>query len=663
MESSTMESSTMESSSMQSSTAESSTMLSWAEQSSTMGSSPMFSYDTTMGLESTMEATSNSAPLAHDQNRYFDALDYSVFALLLAMSAMIGVYFAFFAKKKQDTTDEYLMGGKSMGVFPIAMSLIASYISGVSSLGVPAEAYTYGIQYALVLVAEISVCVAVAFIFMPVFYKLQLMSAYKYLELRYDRSVRVLLSGISIIMMILYIPLMIYVPALAFSQVSGINMYVIAPVICGVCIFYTSLGGLKAVVWADTIQSFSMLAGVLLVSIMGTVNAGGIGKVIKTNYNSGRIELFNMDINPLVRHTFWTVFVGNFFMWLSHCAASQAILQRCLALPTLKKARSAVLSLAVGISCFVILFIYTGMVIYTTYHECDPVKAKKIRKADQILPYFVMHFSDTIPGLPGLFVAGIFSASLSSMSTMLNALTAMILEDFIRPYAKWKMTEKQASNLMKVIVLILGVICTALVFVVDKLGALIQASRSLAGTTTGPSLGIFMFGMLTPWMNSKGAIVGGIVGMVVCTWVSVGAQVATAKKWLRFPIKPVTIEGCTNLAALNATTLNFGIAENTHIPEHDDILWIYRISYLYYTLLGLIVMAVFGFTVSYFTGFPDPETLDKDLLCEISHRFLPKKHKRLSSSAEMKLLSNDTEIELQKLENNGMVYEELKSSS
>ncbi|XP_071451687.1 sodium-coupled monocarboxylate transporter 1-like [Hetaerina americana] len=588
--------------------------------------------------------TRNSVAAAAMDVKTFGAVDYTVFVSLLALSAFIGVYFAFFAKQKQNTTQEYLMGGKTMGVFPISMSLIASYISGVSSLGVPAEVYTYGTQYGLVMGAEVAVCISVAYIFMPVFYKLQLTSAYKYLELRYDQKVRLLLSGISIVTMVLYIPLMIYVPALAFSQVSGVNIYVISPVICAVCIFYTSLGGLKAVVWADTVQSFSMLAGVVMVCVMGTIGAGSVANVFEKSYQSGRLEFFNMDLNPLVRHTFWTVFIGNFFMWLSHCAASQAILQRCLALPTLQKARRAVLSLAVGISCFVILFIYTGMVIYANHHDCDPVKSKKIRKSDQILPYLVMQFGNKIPGLPGLFIAGIFSASLSSMSTLLNAATAMILEDFIKPWTGVKMSEGQASTTMKFVVLVLGIICTALVMVVDRLGAIIQVSRSLSGISAGPSLGIFVLGLLTPWMNAKGALVGGIAGFIVAAWVSIGAQMSIAKKWLRFPIKPVTLEGCSNVAGINYTSLSFGTPTNTHIPEHDNVFWLYRVSYLYYTLIGFLAMAVVGFIVSYFTGFENLDTLDRNLLCSVSHRLLPKKDSsKLPEPTEIKLLGNEKE--------------------
>ncbi|KAF4521054.1 hypothetical protein B566_EDAN008126 [Ephemera danica] len=381
-------------------------------------------------------------------SRKFGFLDYSVFCVLMLTSASIGTYFAFFAKQKQNTTKEYLMGGKTMGIFPITMSLVASYISGVSLLGVPAEIYTYGTQYGVIIIAEIFVCVVTAYMFMPVFYNLQLYSSFEYLRLRYDNSVRLLLSVLYCLLTILYTPLIIYIPALAFSQVTGINLHIVSPITCAICIFYTSLGGLKAVVWTDTLQSFAMILGVLLVAILGTIDVGGISVVLQRAADSKRLEFFNLDPNPLVRHTFWTV---------------------------------------------------------------------AIRKVDQILPFTVMDFSTTIPGFPGLFIAGVFSAALSSMSTMLNSMSGVILQDFIRPcLGTRKISEQTASNIMKVVVVIVGAFCVGLVFIVDKLGAIIQ-----------------------------GALYGGIASLISAGWVALGSQAAIADGSLRFQTKTMSIDGCT----------------------------------------------------------------------------------------------------------------------
>ncbi|XP_065344867.1 sodium-coupled monocarboxylate transporter 2-like [Cloeon dipterum] len=560
-------------------------------------------------------------------------LDYSIFCALMLVSTLIGVYFAFFAKQKQDNTAEYLMGGKNMAIFPITMSLIASYISGVSMLGVPAEIYTYGTQYAAVLISEALVCFVTAFVFMPVFYKLQLYSSFEYLLLRFDSSVRLLLSVLYCIMSLTYTPLIIYTPALAFNQVSGASLNVIAPITCAICIFYTSLGGLRAVVWTDTLQSFSMISGVLVVTILGTLDVGGIGVVMERAANTDRLEFFNLDPNPLVRHTFWTVTIGNFFMWLAHLAANQAILQRCLALPTIAKAKRALVSLAIGTLIFAALSIYCGLVIYAKYHDCDPVHTQVIRKVDQILPFTVMDVAN-IPGFPGLFIAGVFSAALSSMSTNLNALSGVILQDFIKPCMRGRqMSEKTASNTMKMIVVIAGTFCTAMVFVVDQLGAIIQLSRTVSGVTAGAMLGIFVLGMMVPWINARGALIGGICSLFVAGWVAVGSQRAIAGGSLRFQTKPMSVDGCSYAFPPSNSTLNE--------QPIEEAFWVFRISYLYLTVIGFTTMVLIATIVTLITGPNDPRKVHRDLLSPLVHRFLPEPDKSEQPIAET-LLVNET---------------------
>ncbi|XP_015189984.1 PREDICTED: sodium-coupled monocarboxylate transporter 1-like [Polistes dominula] len=127
---------------------------------------------------------------------------------------------------------------------------------------------------------------------------------------------------------------------------------------------------------------------------------------------------------------------------------------------------------------------------------------QQIQKPDQLLPYFVMEIARSIPGLPGLFVSGVFSAALSTMSTGLNSLSGVIYEDIIKPCLRKPMSNVGASRIMKLIVIVIGIICVGLVFLVEKLTTLIQAGKSLSGITAGPLLGIFTLGMFFPFANS-----------------------------------------------------------------------------------------------------------------------------------------------------------------
>ncbi|KAG4067511.1 hypothetical protein HA402_000624 [Bradysia odoriphaga] len=154
--------------------------------------------------------------------------------------------------------------GRQMAVVPVAMSLVASFISGISLL-----LYTYGTQYLFVISAFILAGLLTSYVYMPVFHGLRLESFSE----------------------ITFLPVVIYVPALAFNQVSGINIYIVTPFVCAICIFYTFVGGIKAVVWTDCIQTFMMIGTMLVVK--GTGNgkghAYGFGNIWDTNWAGGRL--------------------------------------------------------------------------------------------------------------------------------------------------------------------------------------------------------------------------------------------------------------------------------------------------------------------------------------------------------------------------------------
>ncbi|XP_011136582.2 sodium-coupled monocarboxylate transporter 1-like [Harpegnathos saltator] len=572
-----------------------------------------------------------------ENRRTFDLIDWIVFVGLLGISALVGVYQCYASRKKADAVGEYLVGGQRMSIFPISMSLIASYVSGIAMLGLPAEMYVYGTQLWSVVIADTFVSVTMVVVYLPVFYGLRITSSYEYLELRFNRVVRLLGSVIFIIKMLLYIPLVIYVPALAFNQATGIDLYTIALLVCAVCIFYTTLGGLKAVVWTDTIQTVMMFGAIIVVVVLGTNRVGSVAEVWKRNYDTGRIEFFNMDPDPTVRHTFWTVVLGSYLNWLATCSVNQAMVQRCLAMPNLKKSNVAIMIMAVGIISIVSLCCYTGIVIFAAFYECDPVTTKQIRKPDQLLPYFVMELSHAIPGLPGLFVSGVFSAALSTMSTGLNSMSGVIYEDMIKPCLRNPISNVGASRIMKATVAIIGAICVGLVFMVEKLSGLIQAGRSLSGITAGPLLGMFTLGMFFPMANSTGALVGALVSLNLVAWISFGTQAAISSGSIYFPVKPVSVEGCSE--SLRSTAGNLTLIIENAVREQPFFL--YRMSYLWYTWVGFLTTILMGLVVSWFTGLYKYNCTDKRLFTPVIHGFLRSQNSPKADEAELTRTAND----------------------
>ncbi|KAG7214205.1 hypothetical protein KM043_001548 [Ampulex compressa] len=570
---------------------------------------------------SSLGMDAKSASASGPAGRSLEPIDCVVFAAMLAVSAVVGVYQAYKSRKSADAVREYLVGGQRMSVFPISMSLIASYISGIAILGLPAEMYVYGTQFWTVIIADSLVSLTMALVYLPVFYGLGITSSYEYLELRFNRAVRLVGSVMFLIKMLLYIPLVIYVPALAFNQVTGIDLHAITPVVCAVCIFYTTLGGLKAVVWTDTIQTFVMFGGVIAVAMLGTARVGGVAEVWRRNLETGRIEFFDFDPDPTVRHTFWTVVCGNYLNWLATCSVNQAMVQRCLSMPNLGRSNATITIMAFGIISIVSLSCYTGIVIFAAFHECDPISTKQIGKSDQLLPFFVMEMARAIPGLAGLFVSGVFSAALSTMSTGLNSMSGVIYEDMIKPCLRRGISDVAASRIMKLTVVLIGVVCVALVFLVEKLGGLIQAGKSLSGITAGPLLGIFSLGMFFPCANSAGALVGGLLSLNLVAWISFGTQAAVADGRIVFPVKPVSLEGCSDELKAYAANLT-AEADPRAGGGPPPPFFLYRLSYLWYTWLGFLTAILVGLLVSWLTGSNGHAPADERLYTPFVRRFL-----------------------------------------
>ena len=151
----------------------------------------------------------------------FDAGNYAVFAAMLLVSAVIGVFFWWRGRSNnKNNTAELLMASKSMGTFPMTLSLVASFMSAITLLGTPAEMYVSGTQYLWLVVSYPFVMSATVFIFLPVYDKIDITTSYEYLELRFHKSVRILASACFTLQMVLYMAIVVYAPALALSQVS-----------------------------------------------------------------------------------------------------------------------------------------------------------------------------------------------------------------------------------------------------------------------------------------------------------------------------------------------------------------------------------------------------------------------------------------------------------
>ncbi|GIX67599.1 putative sodium-dependent multivitamin transporter [Caerostris darwini] len=222
-----------------------------------------------------------------EERTLLGVVDYVIFTFMLLVSASIGVYFRF-SGGKQQTTDEYLLAGRDMGVLPVAFSLMASFLSAITVIGVPAEMYRFGIHIAYMNIGYVIGMVVSAYVTLPVFFELNASTAYEYLERRFGKIARTLTSVVFVFQMILYMSVVLYAPALALSAVTNLSTWVSVVSIGVVCTFYCTLGGMKAVLWTDVFQALLMFLGIFAILIKGFLDIG-FSNVYSLAYEGGRL--------------------------------------------------------------------------------------------------------------------------------------------------------------------------------------------------------------------------------------------------------------------------------------------------------------------------------------------------------------------------------------
>nr|CAI5832745.1 unnamed protein product [Callosobruchus analis] len=272
-----------------------------------------------------------------------------------------------------------------------------------------------------------------------------------------------------------------------------------------------------------------------------------------------------------------------------------------------------------GVSGVVLLCAYCGMLLYAVYYKCDPLTTALAKQKDQLLPLLVMDVLGDFPGLPGVFIAGIFSAALSSLSTGLNAMAAVFLEDFYKPFfSKKNLTNKQTLYVIKCTVIVSGAVCLGMVYVIEKLGTILQLTLSMGAVASGPSLGLFTMGVLMPWINAKGALAGGTSSLASLSWLCYKAQAMISAGTLTFKQKPLSTEECSYLFTSKIGNLTVG----EHMNEDASI---YSISYLWYTLIGVIMAISVGIIVSFLTTSQDQSRVDPKLLAPFIRKYVNSK--------------------------------------
>ncbi|XP_071834009.1 sodium-coupled monocarboxylate transporter 1-like [Apostichopus japonicus] len=547
------------------------------------------------------------------------ATDYVVFVFLLMISAFVGLYHAAF-KGRQRTSKEYFLANRSMHPLPVAVSLAVSIVSAVTFIGTPALSYVYGPAFWQTIFGRILSAVIVSFVFCPVLYNLKITSIYEYLERRFNRIVRYIAMFIQLLSTLLILGVVVYAPALALNAVTGISLFGSILAVGIISTFYSTIGGIKAVVWNDVIQSSIMVIGFILIIIVGCIKVGGIEEVWSRAIEGNRTFAFDFRPDPTIRLSFWSTSIGGIFLVLTYVGTNQNQAQRFL---TCKDLRSAEIATFCGI-CLVavleMLAVLSGIVIYAFYFRCDPLKNGFIAKADQIVPFFAVEVFRSVPGLTGLIVSAVCSASLSTISTAINGIVTVVGEGGIKKL--WpQLSDAKFTKIMKMVSVICGLMFMLMAGFASVAGSMvIPLGHGLIGAHGGAVAGVFLLGILIPWGNTNGATAGIITGALIGTWILIGSviypPISTPLPLSndRCPVNDTFIFTTTTMTTLTASD-SHSIATNMPFDMEDSrtgITRLYSISFFYFAVVSCLSSLFVGIVISLL--FPCKDLVDANLL-------------------------------------------------
>ncbi|MBN2293019.1 MAG: sodium/solute symporter, partial [Pirellulales bacterium] len=340
----------------------------------------------------------------------FHALDWLVFAGYLVMVMVIGSWFA----RRQVNTSEYFTAGKRVHWLPVSISILATVFSGISFIGHPARVYRYDSAMIAWPFAMLITTPIVIYVLLPFYSRLNVTTAYEYLEKRFGLNVRLIASSLFIGKRLFWMALVALAPSLALSAIVGLPVTWCILIIGIIATLYTGLGGMHAVIWTDAIQFIVLMLGQCLVIIMVAVRLdGGLGEIWSVGVADHKAWA-SLEWN-LSAATFWTFLIAGVFLSLSDLGADQVTVQRLMC----TKDQSAAAK-ALWFNClfkFPAMIILLGMgvalwVFYKVHPECLPMESADY---DKIVPYFTVH--EMPVGVSGLVIAAIFAAAMSSFDS------------------------------------------------------------------------------------------------------------------------------------------------------------------------------------------------------------------------------------------------------
>ncbi len=456
-------------------------------------------------------------------------LDYSIIIGYIIFFLAMGFFF-----RENKNSKDYFLGGKSLGWFPLSLSTMATQLSAISFISAPAFVGLKlggGMKW---LTFEFAVPLAMIFIMIiiiPPLFRSGVVSIYEFVEKRFSASTRLILSIVFQISRALGTGVMVYTIAIILQAVLDIDYMYTILIISVITVVYSWQGGMKAVVWGDAIQMIILFSGLVICLYFGWTllqEHGGLAEGISPERLTV-IDL-NLGIGEGNEYGFLPMLIGGFFLYASYYGCDQTQAQRLLSAKNEKTIRT--LLMANGLLRFPVVLVYClmGLVIgglitvapdfiediaFATQKHFPEEFAKNGIKPDLMIPVFIIKY---LPhGLIGILMVGILSAAMSTLSSTVNSLSAVTVEDFFnRGKHKGELSTKKYMLVSKLSVVFWGIICIASSFLFGgSKSPVIEIINAIGSVFYGPVLVTFILAFFSKKVNHIGMNTGIISAVLI----------------------------------------------------------------------------------------------------------------------------------------------------
>jgi len=429
--------------------------------------------------------------------------------LILYMFGML--YLGYFFMKKEKSSDDFFKGGGRIPWWAAGMSIFATMLSAITFMAIPAKTFATDWKYYPMALTILVMAFPVVKYYLPFFRRLKVTTAYEYLEQRFNYTTRLLASSLFIIFMVARMALVLFLPSLALTVVTGIDIYICIVLMGVITIIYCTMGGVEAVVWGDVIQGVVLMGGALLAVffLAGGID-GGWTQLIDISIDNAKFTILDSAFD-FSSATIWVVLLGGLANNLISYSSDQTVIQRYL---TTKDEKSAGKSIILNgfLSIFVsLIFYFIGTALFAYYSESPDQLHYAMENPDSMFPHFIM--TKMPMGLAGLLIAAIFAATMSTVSSNINSLSTAFTADIYQHFFKGR-TDKTVLYVARLSGVFLGGlgIVLALLMATWNILSLFDYFNYILGLLASGLGGLFMMGIFFKRIHSIAALIGFFTG-------------------------------------------------------------------------------------------------------------------------------------------------------